>query len=113
MIYKVTKKFSRGSENEVGRFKTQNEAVSFIQTKLAEDVDLKIEAVYFIYEGFDLLESYDQSQLKSSPSSKSEDSGASQKGSGQRFSPSPFQTAPRPSGMPPSSWKNEETDKKK
>lgn len=111
MVYKVTKKYARGPENEVGKFKTLNEAEQCIQEKLAEDAAMRVEAIYCLYEGFDLVEAFDQSKLKDTSSTNEADTSSSQKSSGARFSPSPLNTAPRPPGMPPSSWKDEDNKK--
>ncbi len=114
-MYKVMKKFAaRGPESQVGSFKTSKEAQQFIQEKLAEDANIKVNAIYALYEGFDLMEEFDQSKLVQKASSDEESqSGGGGKGSGQRFSPSPFNTAPQPKGMPQSWVKDDEDNKDK
>ena len=101
-MYRVTKRYARGPESLVANYKTQAEATQVIQEKLAEDALLKVNATYCIYEGADLVDEFDQSKLVASTSAK-EDTTSQSPGSGQRSSPTPFATAPRPSGMP-SSW---------
>lgn len=101
MMYKVTKKFARGSETPVGSYKTLTEAKKVIQEKLAEDAAHKVVATYCLYEGFDLMEEFDQSKLADSTASREEEGGASSsKSSSQSFRPTPFSTTPAPKGMP-------------
>lgn len=113
-MYKVTKKFSySGPETFIGNYKTLNEAKKFIQDKLLEDSTFKVNSIYLLYEGMDLIEELDQSKLEitSKPNDEeSQGSGGAGKGSSQQFNPSPFSMTPRPKGMP-QSWVKEE-DKK-
>lgn len=110
MSYIVKKKFNpRGTESLAGTFKQLNEAKQFIQKKLEEDFQFKVNAIYCLYEGMDLIEEFDQSKLVKSD--EKAQSGGQQKGSGQSFSPTPFNTAPRPGGMP-HSWLKDGDDKK-
>lgn len=115
MLYKVTKKFARGSESPVGNFKTLDEANKVIQEKLTEDAIHKVSASYCLYEGFDLIEEFDQSKLiqtgQSADQSSSSDL-AGGKGSSQSFRPSPFSMTPAPKGMP-RSWVQEDKEDKK
>lgn len=111
MIYRVTKKYGRGSETNVGQFKTLNESKTFIQKQLADDALHKISSIYTLYEGFDLIEEFDQSTLDNTASSEDEGSSGQQRGSSQTFSPTPFSTTPQPKGMP-RSWVKDEDDKK-
>lgn len=107
-MYKVTKKFVKGPETQIGVFKTIPEARKFIQEKLAEDALQRIQAVYSLYEAFDLIETFDQSKLVTTENQKEEsNAGGAGHGSGQRFSPTPFNMTPAPKGTP-RSWVNDE-----
>jgi hypothetical protein len=107
-MYKITKKFERGPEMQIGVYKTMTEAKKIIQQKLAEDVAQKVKAVYCLYEGMDLMEEFDISKLEApEPSEEQESQGAGQ-GAGQRFSPTPLNMTPQPKGLPRSWVKDEE-----
>jgi hypothetical protein len=108
-MYRVTRKFGRGPESQIGLFKTIPEAKKLIEEKLAEDAKLNLKAIYGLYEGMDLMEEFDQSHVVEK--SAGSESSASQKSSGQRFTPSPFNTAPAPKGIPRSSWSSDDSDK--
>ena len=112
MIYKVTKRYARGTESLIGTYKTINEAKQVIQANMADDVILKIIATYCLYEGMDLLEEFDQTKLNpvSQTTDLGKESGVQSMGTGQRFSPSPFNTSPQPKGLPRSSWKDDKSD---
>lgn len=113
MIYRVTKKFEpRGAETHVGNYKDLMTARAEIKKRLQADASLTIRAIYCIYEGFDIVEELDQSTLEK-PQQTSSNTDESSAGMGGRFSPTPLPTAPRPSGMPPSSWKREDDQKDK
>lgn len=107
MIYKVTKRFQRGSETPIGTFKTLNEAKTYIQEKLADDAMHKVDATYGLHEGMDLLEEFDQTKLAQQPDAQSQ-GGGQQQGSGQTFSPTPFNMTPQPKGLPRSWVKDDE-----
>jgi len=109
-MYKVKKRFGRGSEMDVGKnFNNENEAKTYINEKLLEDYNFKItDIIYSLYEGFDKLGEFGQRDLVQP--TKEESASSQQKGSGQSFSPTPFQMGPRPKGMPVSGFK--EDDKK-
>jgi len=77
------------------------EAKKVIQEKLAEDAAHKVMATYCLYEGFDLIEEFDQSKLEvSAPSGDQAGTGSSSKSSSQSFRPTPFSTTPMPKGTP-------------
>jgi hypothetical protein len=112
-MFVVTKRFGR-SETRVGDFSKQADAEKFIQEKLREDIRFKINATYGLYEGADLMQEFKQSDVVEESDSSSGSSSSSSQGaaSGSSFAPTPFNSAPRPSGMP-HSWVKEEDDKKK
>ena len=105
-MYIVTKRLGR-NETRLREFTLQDEAEFFIQEKLREDRQFKIVATYCLYEWSDLIKEYSEKDIE-------EESGASSgQGAGARsgFSPTPFNTAPRPTGMP-HNWVKHEDDKK-
>jgi hypothetical protein len=114
MIYRVTKSYGRGPGTDVGSYGDVAQAKREIQKRLADDVLMKIKGVvYSLYEGFDLLEQFDEKALESSSQGGSDDqSGGSKPGSSQSFRPTPLNTAPRPPGSPPA-WLKDEDDTKK
>lgn len=107
MLYRVTKQYTRGPDVAAAQFADLNDAKIFIQTKLREDAKFKVNVVYRLFEGFELLEEFDQN----SAAGGSDDS--SGRGSQQSYRPTPLNTAPRPTGMPQNWWKDEEDDKDK
>ena len=108
MMYKVTKRFGRGSEVDVGKkFNNETEAKNYITEKLLDDYNFKIiDTIYSLYEGLDKISEFSQRDVK--PSANEQSSSSQQKGSGQSFSPTPFQIGPRPKGMPVSGFKEDE-----
>jgi hypothetical protein len=113
-MFVVTKRFGR-SETRAGDFSKQVDAEKFIKEKLCEDILYKINATYGLYEGVDLLQEFKQSDVidESTDSSASSTDSTGSSGSRSSFSPTPFNTAPRPTGMPQSWVKDEEDGKKK
>jgi hypothetical protein len=112
----VVKKHFGSSQVRVGDFKNQADAEKLIQEKLREDIRFKVNATYGLYDWDELLREFKQSDVVAD-ATKSSDSAAdnsSGQGAGSRssFSPTPFNTAPRPGGMP-HSWIKDEDDKKK
>lgn len=103
MLLKVTKQYSRGADIPVAHFADINDAKLFIQAKLADDARLKIKVTYKLFEGLDLLEEFSETtEAGSSFASSTQRSGGT---------PSPFNIAPRPPGMPPA-WAKSDEDKK-
>lgn len=111
MIYKVTKQFGASSSaTHCGNFKTLEEARAYVQTKLAEDASLKIKnVIYKVLEGMDEVESYDSNQAIEAQTQ----AGGQSRSSSVTFSPTPFNAAPRPAGIPHNWVKDKEDDKKK
>jgi hypothetical protein len=121
MQYKITKQYGRGSEIQFAQFNELSDAQVFIEKiKLPEDVALNVKIIYRIFEGLDLVKEYDPSKMDTSSGSSSQGASESQgsgggKGSKSTFSPTPFNTAPRPAGTP-QKWvidKDEEDKDKK
>lgn len=110
MLYKVTPQYARpGSHSSIAEFKTIQDAKLFIYAKLAEDIKTKVNVQYQLLEGMDVLQVFTQEEAEGAGSSSG---GSSQRSSGQRFQPTPFATAPKPTGMP-SGWSKDEDEKKK
>jgi len=112
MLYKVVKKYTRGGDIPVAEFSDVNDAKMFIRNKLAEDLRLKVDVRYQLREGFDILQEFSQQDAQDGGSSSSSGSGPPQRSSGQSFQPTPFNSAPRPTGMPPNWMKDDDKDKK-
>jgi hypothetical protein len=95
-------------------FTKETDALKFIQDKLKEDILFKVNATYCLYEGADLMREFTQDDAAAAPASKDAPTGSSASGAGSRssFTPTPFNNAPRPPGMP-HSWIKDEDDKKK
>lgn len=112
LLYKVAQKYGRGPEKLIAQCGTKEDAILLIEVKLAEDQRRKDNPDYALYEGTDLVEVYSQAHLSTAtePTDSNQGQGRS---STQSFSPTPFNTAPRPSGMPHSWLKDEPDDKKK
>lgn len=107
MLYRVTKQFPRGPEIDQQKFVKREMAEQFIQEKLQEDARFKLQTIYRLYDDLDmLLKEYAAGDANASVSGSGSDSASSGKPGGtQRFSPTPFNTAPRPGGVPPSSFR--------
>jgi len=106
MLYKVSKLYSRGTDIYIAEFQETNDAKMFIDVKLAEDSRLKVKVTYRLYEGLELLEEFTESTGQSGAAGASS-AGASQT---QRtsFQPTPFNTSPRPPGLPHAWLKDED-----
>jgi hypothetical protein len=113
-MYKVSKKYMRGPEQVLAQFKEVADAKEFVKIKLEQDAGMKVQASYLLYEGSDLLETLDAGStgVDSSGSGTSTGTGSAKTGT-LAFSPTPFQVTPKPGGLPPSSFRDLEDDKKK
>jgi hypothetical protein len=102
MMYRVTKKYTRGSETPADEFADVASAKIYISDKLAEDALLKLDIVYRIYEGMDMVAEFNQDSAPAVVASESESESQSGQGQAQSssFQPTPFNMAPRPTGMP-------------
>lgn len=99
MIYRVTKQFSTGSEQPCQQFKTLQEAKVYALDSASKNAALKIKVVYRVYEFDDIMETYDSAKVGDEAQSSSAATTGG-KSSGSSFQPTPFATAPRPSGLP-------------
>lgn len=115
MTFKVTKQYGRGSDSFCAEFGDLNDAKTYIAEKLEPEAKMGVKVTYRIYEFGELLAEFDPTkipQTKSSTPAQTEQ-GSSGKGSGSTFSPTPFATAPRPSGTPPKWIKDDDEEKEK
>lgn len=112
MRYRVTKQFGRGSESPCAQFDDLNDAKLFVEIKLSSDASLNVKTIYKIYQGYDMLEEFNPSESGVAASSSTATTSSSQ-GSGATQRPTPFNTAPRPTGMPHKWLKDDEDEKKK
>lgn len=111
MKYTITKQFARGQEIPFAEFKDLRDAENFIeQLKLPEDVSLNVKIIYRIFEGLDLVRVYDP--IKEQTGSSGSQTSTGKSGSTASFSPTPFNTTPRPAGSP-QKWIKEPEDKDK
>jgi hypothetical protein len=110
--YKVTKKYQRGAEQEIAKFYERADAQLFIDARLELDAGLRMAVAYYLYDHGELMEEFGAG---ANPTGGASQSSSSTQTSSQVFSPSPFAVAPRPGGMPPSSFKdiNNKDDEKK
>lgn len=99
MMYRVTKKYLRGSAVSVGEFADKDEAMTFITAKLDEDFKYKVNASYQLYQGALLMQEFAAIENADQAVGPDADSGQ-QPSSTQTFNPTPFNMAPRPGGLP-------------
>lgn len=107
MYYQVKKQYGRGSESLCASFSDLNDAKLFVEAKLTADLGINV-VIYRIYEGADIIEVYDPEKRQAS-AAQTEGSQGQTSTSG--FRPSPFNTAPRPTGMP-QKWLKDDEEKK-
>ena len=114
-MFQVKQKFDiRGFASIVGTFNDEKTARADIQKRLADDASKSIKAFYVLFDGADEMETFNPMAAASSQHASSDnESQQSGKGSSQSFRPTPLPTAPRPKGMPPSSWTRPDEDENK
>ena len=107
MRFQVSRQYQRGGESHFARFSDRTDAELFIQSKVESDKQLKLNVTYRLYDGTRLLETYVDLPVDgfSGPAGESSSSG---RGSGATFRPTPFNAAPRPSGVPHNWLKDED-----
>lgn len=108
--YQITKAYGvRGPEVPIAELNELNDARALIQLKLTEDKALRLQnVIYRLVEMGEVIEVFDPSKLEVAASS-----GTQQQGSTQVFSPTPLANAPRPGGLPPSSFRDIKKDESK
>src|SRR3990167_9450462 len=101
MIYQVKKQYGRGVETLCENFNNLTDAKLFIEKQLANDLAISVTAVYRVYEGVDFVEEFHpNSNPTAAQSNHSQNQGSQGQTSSSNFQPTPFNTAPRPSGSP-------------
>ena len=110
MRYKVTRQFRGAAEAQCAQFKDPTDARFFIEKKLVDDAAMKVSATYRLYEFDEVLAEYDPSKAGVILEQTSDSQG---KGSSAGFRPTPFNTAPKPAGMPQKWGKDEDEEKQK
>lgn len=114
MTYKITKQFGKGSEiTEHQTFKALADAKKYADQEAQNQADLKIQVTVRVYD-FDeecyTITAQEMNQIK-----KTEDTGSADKqgqNNASQFNPSPFDTSPKPKGMPAKWDKKSENDDK-
>lgn len=113
MLYKITKSYGRGAEQELPKkFATIHEAKNFIAETIQTDQAMKVAVIYRIYEGADFIEEFDSTKVQASSPIQDEHSHGGGKSSSATFKPTPFNTAPRPTGMPKNWYKDDDKEDK-
>ena len=109
MKYRVTKKYTRGDEIFCAEFDDLIKAQGFVKESVEADVLLSVKVLYKIYDADKCLEEYDST---STGSTQNQDQ-SSTKGNVAGLRPTPYNLAPRPSGMPHNWMKDNDEDEKK
>jgi hypothetical protein len=104
--FKVAAQYARGPEQLIAKFINQDEAKEYIQSKLEKDVGLRVNITYLLYDMGELSETFMPGQVSGSGAQGGSGSGAGGQQQSSGFRPTPLQTSMRPSGMPPSSFKD-------
>jgi hypothetical protein len=98
--FKVCAQYGRGPEQVIADFKALDDAKSFIQDKLERDASHRVSVAYLLYDLGELMERFEPGQAESS------NTGGQSQSSSNAARPSPLQTTLRPTGMPPSTFKD-------
>jgi len=111
MSFYITKQFKqRREETKLETFHTKDEALILINEKLDFDKSHRMQTIYRLYDDLDaLLQTFDTDT--STTVAKSDSSTSSGAGKGSGFNPTPFNTAPRPSGVPHNWISDEKKDR--
>ncbi len=114
MRFKVMQRFGRGPETQCGEFKTLEEAKTLLNKKIQNDVAMKLNVIYRLYDFDEMIEEKDTSKIDASQLPREpEAEGSSQgKGSTSGFRPTPLSTSLKAKGLP-NSWKDEDENEKK
>lgn len=110
MKYSVKRQYGRGADTAFAEFNEISDAEFFITHKLQADANMNIKVIYKIYEFNEVISTFDADNV--TPSAGTKDQGTQGKSSTSSFRPTPFNTAPRPSGTPQKWIKDDEEDKK-
>ncbi len=109
LAFKVAAQYGRGPEKFLEGFKKEEEAKKFIHEKLAGDAALKVNVTYLLYDMGELVGSFDQRHHDGNAN----ESSSQQQSSASTHRISPLATTLRPQGMPLTSSKPAEDEKKK
>lgn len=119
MQYKITQQYGRdehGPQKPIAEFDQFNDAQLFIEkVKIPVDLEKNEKIIYRIFDGsMDLLKEYNPNKTDFAKTSTGETSSSASQGtsSSASFRPTPFNTAPRPTGTP-QKWISDQDDKKK
>ncbi|MBA3661512.1 MAG: hypothetical protein H0W64_07280 [Gammaproteobacteria bacterium] len=112
MNFKVTVKgLTDFNAREIGAFKIISDARLFIESKLAEDATMKTSLIYSIMEYGEALETFEpRNQTAQASNEKRSSEGGQSRGAS--AGPSPFATAPTPTGTPKKWWPTEDDTEK-
>ena len=117
MRYKVMVSHGRGSEQLCAQFKEISDARLFVDHKITADAALKINTIYCLYDTDELLSEHHTATAKPADNqpASSGAGGAQGQGSSATFKPTPFNMAPRPTGVPQkwNKYKDDDDDEKK
>lgn len=113
MNFQVSREYARGGESHFARFTERSDAEQFINMKRESDQLMKLKVIYRLYEGSRLLGSFgdDESSLTGGFSGQQTAAATGGRGTGSSFQPTPFNTAPRPGGVP-HNWVKDKDDQK-
>jgi hypothetical protein len=109
--FTVEIKYLKGTPLMLAKFKDEADARAFIAAKIEKDAAMRTSVTYILLEMGEEVESFDSSG-KATETTTGGGAGGQSKSSTQNFRPNPLQTTLRPSGMPPSSFKDDDKDKK-
>lgn len=110
--YKVLEQYPKGSEQPCATFKNLEDAKMFMQNKVDYFRQMNVNVKFLLYRGFDLIEELSTTENSGGSSSSSGAGQGQQQTSGVNFKPTPFNMAPRPTGMPPK-WVTDNDDEGK
>lgn len=94
MQYKVFKQFPRDEERICAEFIELNDAKLFIEKKSAADASLKVKVIYRLYKDHEMLQAFNTEDMHSRGSQGTQTKSTSS------FTPTPFNIAPKPAGVP-------------
>lgn len=112
MNFKVTRQYGTGSEQDYKTFNELKIATQFAEEQAHSDAAMKIKVIYRVYDFDDIKFEINSSNLPDAKSQAESAQGSQGKQTGSSFSPTPFNTSPRPSGTP-HGWVKDEEEKKK
>ncbi len=98
--YQVTKQFKDGIEKLIAAFSDENDAVEFMNAKLAWDHKTKVATIYRLYAHSDVIKEINAIEYETVQSAEARED---------KSSITPFGTSPKPAGIP-SHKKREDID---